>query len=217
MREMGQQPKTILVTSSVPNDGKSLTSANFAIVLANSGSRVLLVDADLRKGGLHKRFGLESEPGLSEVLSKGLNWQEAVKSTEVPKLSVLPRGSGTQNSSELFIAPPTAQFLKEVAAQFDYVILDTAPVMAADDVTSLAPHIDGVLFVVRAEQTSARVARAALDLLYQRQVNVLGIVFNAVHPRSGDYYYYYKYDDYYRSYPGKGGKEKGKRHSGKGE
>ncbi len=206
MREMGQQPKTILVTSSVPNDGKSLTSANFAIVLAYSGSRVLLVDADLRKGGLHHRFKLEAEPGLSEVLSKGLSWQEAVRPTQVPKLSFLPRGDATQSSSELFISQTTEQFLKEASAQFDYVIINTAPVMAADDVTSLAPHIDGVLFVIRAEQTSARVARAALDLLYQRQVNVLGLVFNAVHPRSGDYYYYYKYEDYYRSYPSKGGK-----------
>ena len=84
------------------------------------------------------------------------------------------------------------------------VLLISAPVMAADDVTSLAPRIDGVVFVVRSEHTSARVAHAALQLLYQRQVRVLGVVFNAVRPRSGDYYYYYKYKDYYKSYPGGG-------------
>src|SRR6266571_1931368 len=76
-----------------------------------------------------------------------------------------------------------------------------SPVMAADDVTSLAPHLDGVLFVVRAECTSARIARAALDLLYQRQVPVLVLEFNAVRPGRGDYYYYHKYKDYYPTHP----------------
>jgi polysaccharide biosynthesis transport protein len=213
MKEMGQHPKTLLVTSTVPNDGKSLTSANFAVILAHSGSRVLLVDADLRKGGQHHRFGVEPEPGLCEVLSQGLKWQEVVKPTETPNLFLLPRGCATQKSSELFISKATAGFLKEVAAQYDYVIIDTAPVMAADDVTSLAPHIDGVLFVIRAEQTSARVARAALDLLYQRQVNVLGLVLNSVHPRRGDYYYYYKYEDYYHAYPATKGEQEKRRRS----
>src|SRR5882724_1613571 len=115
-------------------------------------------------------------------------------------LFLLARGATTQRSSEYFISESTQKFLKEAEAQYDYVILDTAPVMAADDVTSLAPHVDGVLFVIRAEYTSARVARAALELLYQRQVTVLGLVFNAVRPSSGDYYYY-KYKDYYHSYP----------------
>ena len=80
--------------------------------------------------------------------------------------------------------------------------------MAADDVTSLAPHLDGVLFVIRAEYTSARVARAALELLYQRQVRVLGLLFNAVRPGTGDYYYYHKYKDYYHRYPSTGTGEK---------
>ena len=81
--------------------------------------------------------------------------------------------------------------------------MDTVPVMAADDVTSLAPHVDGVLFVIRAVYTSARIARVALDALYHRQIRVLGLVFNAVPPRTKDYYYY-KYRDYYNAYPTKG-------------
>jgi len=201
MAESGQRPRTLLVTSSILNEGKSITSANLAIAIANSGSRVLLVDGDLRKGVLHTRFEVKSEPGLSEVLAKGFNWMEAVLSTSVPNLWVLPRGAYTQASSELFISKPTQEFLREAAAGYDYVLLDTAPVMAADDVTSLAPHMDGALFVIRAEHTSARVARAALELLYQRQVRVLGLVFNAVRPSGADYYYYYKYKDYYHTYP----------------
>jgi len=208
MAEAGQRPKTILVTSSVPNDGKSFTTANLAITMAGAGSRVLLVDADLRKGALHQRFDIPAEPGLSEVLSRGLSWETAVQATPVSNLSILPRGSFTPNSSELFISEATKRFLQEAVAKYDYVLLDTVPVMAADDVTSLAPHVDGVLFVVRALYTSARVARAALESLYQRQVRVLGLIFNAVPPSSIDYYYY-KYRDYYRPYPTAGAGTKG--------
>ncbi|PYJ00353.1 MAG: hypothetical protein DME25_20935, partial [Verrucomicrobia bacterium] len=201
MVKASERPRTLLVTSSEPNEGKSLTSANLAITMANSGSRVLLVDADLRKGVLHTLFGLPSGPGLSEALSQGLNWSEAVQATRTPNLFLLPRGAITHKSSEFFIGEVTERFLRDAAAKYDYVMIDTAPVMAADDVTSLAPHLDGVLFVIRAERTSARVGRAALELLYHRQVSVLGLVFNGVRPSSVDYYYYYKYKDYYKAYP----------------
>ena len=210
MAEAGERPKTLLVTSSVPDEGKSLTSANLAITLANTGSRVLLADADLRKGVLHDRFGLPGGPGLSEALSQGLNWAEAVQATKFANLFLLARGAVTDRSSEFFTGEVTQNFLRTAAAEYDYVVVDTAPVMAADDVASLAPHVDGVLFVIRAEHTSARVARAALELLYHRQVRVLGLVFNAVRPTSSDYYYY-KYRDYYKVYPTAGQAQGGKR------
>ncbi len=201
MVEVGERPKTILVTSSVPNDGKSVTATNLAITMANAGSRVLLVDADLRKGAVHHLFGVQAEPGLSEVLSKGAHWEAAVHPTKISNLFVLPAGTFTVRSSELFVSEATRRFIQDAAAKYDYVILDTVPVMAADDVTSLAPQVDGVIFVIRAVFTSARVARASLESLYQRQVRVLGLVFNAVRPSSADYYYYYKYKDYYRPHP----------------
>jgi succinoglycan biosynthesis transport protein ExoP len=197
MFEPGKRPKTILVTSSVPNDGKSVTSSNLAITLANAGSRVLLVDADLRKGSQHSRFEVESGPGLTEVLSEGKKWTDLVRETKIAHLFILPRGASTQRSGELFLSGPLDVMLKEAAAQYDFVIVDTAPVMAADDVTSLAPHLDGVLFVIRAEHTSARIAHAALDSLYHRQVRILGLVFNSIRTSSLDYYHYYKYKDYY--------------------
>jgi capsular exopolysaccharide synthesis family protein len=199
-----KRPKTLLLTSSVPNDGKSVTASNLAITVASSGSRVLLVDADLRKGVLHHRFALPSGPGLCEVLSKEQNWKDAVVQTRYPNLWLMRRGAVSHQSSEFFLSPTMDKFIEEISAAYDFVIFDTAPVMAADDVTSLAPQVDGVVFVVRADHTSARVAQAALQLLYQRQVRVLGMVFNAVRPRSGDYYYYYKYKDYYKAYPDSG-------------
>ena len=200
MAEEGERPKAMLVTSSVPNDGKSVTAANLAITLASAGSRVLLVDADMRKGRLHRLFDVPSEPGLSEVLAKGVAWETTLYATKFPHLSILPSGAFTVKSSELFIADATKKFLQAATAQYDYVIIDTAPVMAADDVTTLAPQVDGVLFVIRAGYTSARVARASLEALYQRQARVLGLVFNAIRHGSVDYYYY-RYKDYYTPRP----------------
>ena len=193
------RPRTLLVTSSVPGDGKSLTATNLAITMAMGGSRVLLVDADLRKGNLHSRLNLENNGGFTQVFLQNTDWRQAVQQTALKNLSLLPRGATTQRSSEFFIGPVMEKFLQESNKEYDYVLIDTAPVMAADDVTSLAPRVDGVIFVVRAEYTSARVAHAALNMLYQRKANVLGLVFNSVHVSTGDYYYYYRYQDYHKA------------------
>jgi capsular exopolysaccharide synthesis family protein len=158
---------------------------------------VALIDGDLRKGVLHRKFKVEASPGLSEILQRQTDWRKAIQPTNMANLSLISCGATTQRSSELFLQPSTPALLREIAQEFDYVIIDSAPVMAADDVTSLAPAAQGVIFVIRAQHTSARVARAALDLLYQRNVNVLGVVFNAVNPNIGEYYYYSRYKSYY--------------------
>lgn len=192
------RPRTLLITSSVPGDGKSMTATNLAITMATGGSRVLIVDADLRKGTLHGRFNIPNETGFSEVFLGGTDWRAAVKKTIYPNLHLLPRGATTQRSSEFFIGSVMEKFLKESAQEYDYVLIDTAPVMAADDVTSLAPRVDGVIFVIRAEYTSSRVAHASLNMLYQRKAKVLGLVFNSVHVSTGGYYAYYRYQDYHK-------------------
>jgi capsular exopolysaccharide synthesis family protein len=194
-------PKTLLVTSSVPNEGKSLTSANLALTMANAGSRVLLVDADMCKGALHERFHLPSKPGLSQVLTQRVHWEEAVQPTQFPNLFLLPQGGPLPKGCDLFLNEAAERFLRDVAAKYDFVILDTVPVMAEEgDVTRLAPHVEGVLFVIRAEFTSACVAHAALDILYQSKVRVLGLLFNSARSRFEDYYYY-RQRDYYTKYP----------------
>ena len=192
------RPRTLLITSSVPGDGKSMTATNLAITMATGGSRVLIVDADLRKGTLHGRFNIPNETGFSEVFLGGTDWRSAVKETIYPNLHLLPRGATTQRSSEFSIGSAMEKFLKESAQEYDYVLIDTAPVMAADDVTSLAPRVDGVIFVIRAEYTSSRVAHASLNMLYQRKAKVLGLVFNSVHVSTGGYYAYYRYQDYHK-------------------
>lgn len=192
--------KSIVITSACPNDGKSLTSANFAITLAQGGARVLLIDADLRRGVLHKLFFLDADqPGLSEVLAGQCEWEQAVVRSSTPNLSVLPRGKIKRHAGNAFAA--SGAMLKKIEAEYDYFIFDSAPVMVADDVLSLAPHMDGLILVVRAGVTSARMTQAALNHLRQRHVNVIGLAFNAVSAKAGDNYQY-RYPEYYSESPG---------------
>ena len=107
----------------------------------------------------------------------------------------MPRGNYPSSPGELLLGGADA-LIKEIYQHFDFILFDSAPVLAADDTASLAPKVDGTLFVIRAGYTSARLGRNALDLLYQRQVNVMGIVFNAVETNSREYYYF-KYPEYY--------------------
>jgi succinoglycan biosynthesis transport protein ExoP len=192
----GPRPKTILVTSAVPNEGKSTIAANLAITMALSGAPTLLIDADLRRGALREAFGISSKIGFSEVLKQEVNWQEVIVPTFYPSLFVLPRGKTSAQPSEHLLRDSTDAILKEMYNFYDYIIIDSPPVLAADDTTSFAPKIDATLFVVRLSYTSARLVRKGLELLYDRQVNVPGIILNFVDTSLPEYYYY-QYSEYY--------------------
>jgi polysaccharide biosynthesis transport protein len=194
----GPRPKTLLVTSSVPNEGKSTISSNLAITLALSGARTLLIDGDLRRGALREAFGISSKIGFAEVLKQEVNWQEVVVPTSYPSLFLLPRGATLGQPSEHLLRESTDQLLKEMYSHYDYIIIDSSPVLAADDSTSLAPKIDATLFVVRLSYTSARLTRKSLELLYNRQVNVAGVILNYVDTSLPEYYYY-QYSEYYNT------------------
>jgi len=194
----GAHPRSLLVTSALPNEGKSTVSANLARSMAFAGSKVLLVDADLRRGRVHEQFGVPRGPGLSEMLRYKGQPREYIVPTDLPTLFVITSGETTNASTELFLASHFNDTLRELTSAYDYVIIDSPPVFAADDATTLAPKTDGVLFVVRGRFTGARAAQRALDLLYQRQARVLGLVFNRANARAGSYYYY-KYSEYYHS------------------
>src|SRR5438270_8103674 len=176
----GPRPKTILVTSAVPNEGKSTVSANLAIALALSGARTLLIDGDLRRGALREQFAIDSCLGFSEVLQQEVPWQEVVMPTAYLSLFLLTRGRTLSQPSEHLLRESTDQFLKEIYHQYDYIIIDSSPVLAADDTTSLAPKIDATLLVIRLSHTSARLTKKALESLYSRQVNVPGIILSYV-------------------------------------
>ena len=194
----GPRPKTLLITSSVPNEGKSTVASNLAITMALSGARTLLIDGDLRRGALRESFGVSSKIGFSEVLKQEVNWQEVVVPTSYPNLFLMPRGKTLGQPSEHLLRETTDVLLREVYNHYDYIIIDSSPVLAADDSTSLAPKIDATLFVVRLSYTSARLTRKSLELLYNRQVNVPGVILNYVDTSLPEYYYY-QYSEYYNT------------------
>jgi polysaccharide biosynthesis transport protein len=192
----GPRPKSFLVTSAVPNEGKSTVSANLAITMALSGARTLLIDCDLRRGALRETFGITSRIGFSEVLKQEVNWREVVVPTAYPTLFVIPRGKTLSQPSEHLLRESTDTLLREIYDHYDYIIIDSSPVLAADDTTSLAPKIDATLFVVRLSYTSARLIKKAMESLYNRQVNVPGVILNFVDTSLPEYYYY-QYSEYY--------------------
>ncbi len=188
--------KTVLVTSAIPGEGKSTCASNLGVTMALAGARVLLVDADLRRGDLASLFDVDGRIGLSSVLREEMPWQKATKVTSYPTLTLLPRGPVTNQSGELLLVPLLDTLLAEWKNVFDLVIFNTAPILATDDTPTIAPTFDGTLMVIRAQFTSARLVHNSLNALYQRQVNVLGIILNCIDSQMPDYYYY-RYPKYY--------------------
>jgi len=190
----GARPKTLLITSATPGEGKTTLASNLAISMAFSGARTLLIDADLRRGKLHELFGVgEQQQGFSKVLQQRVEWKDAIAPTSTPNLFLLPRGRTLEHPGEHFLGKVTDRFLQEIYGQFEYIIFDSAPVMAADDTLSLAPKIDGTIFVMRFSASSARASRKSLELLAQRQINTLGVVCNDVKLSESEYGYGYYY------------------------
>jgi succinoglycan biosynthesis transport protein ExoP len=192
----GKAPKTILCTSAVPNEGKTTVTSNLAVTMALAGARVLLADCDLRRGGVSELFKLPATPGLSEALRGKLHWRDAVQETSIRNLDLLARGDVFDQTSEMLLSKTAEEMLKEMGDEYDYVIFDTAPVLVADDTASFAPKLDTVLFIVRMSSTMARLTGKALDLLYERQVNVGGVILNRSSSNLKEYTYY-NYASYY--------------------
>ena len=188
--------KTLIVTSAIPNEGKSTVASNLAVTMAASGARVLLVDADLRRGDIAELFNLQARMGLTNILRGEARWKDAVHSTKYPSLSIITRGPVTNQSGELLLRPAMLSILDEFKEAYDLTIFNTAPILATDDTPTLAPNFDGSLMVVRAGFTSAHLTKNALNALYQRQVNVLGLILNAIDADMPDYHYY-RYPKYY--------------------
>ncbi|HEY1662531.1 MAG TPA: polysaccharide biosynthesis tyrosine autokinase [Verrucomicrobiae bacterium] len=194
----GARPKLVLITSAVPNEGKSTIASNLAFTLALGGARVLLMDADLRKGRLHDILGVPSNPGLAELLLQPGDLDKFILATPMSNLSFIPRGRGQRNPGDLFLSPVFDDILARLRERYDYVIIDSCPVFAADDATTLAPKVDGTLFVVRSRFSRANIVKEALEMLYQRQANILGLILNRTDATDRSYHYY-KYSEYHTS------------------
>jgi succinoglycan biosynthesis transport protein ExoP len=189
-------PKSILVTSAIPGEGKSTVSCNLAIAFALAGARTLLVDADLRRGGVHEKFDAANESGMAEILRDSIPWSELVRPTSIHNLSIITRGGSLPSPSEHFLAPVCDRFLQDALEEYDQVIVDSAPVMVAEDTPSLARKIDGVIVVTRFSLSSSRLTRRTLERLGERQANVLGLVLNDLHASMPEYSHYH-YGSYY--------------------
>jgi len=197
----GEKPKTLLITSAHPNEGKSTVAVNLAITMALAQVRVLLVDADLRRGTLHRVFNRDCDPGLSDLLLGRVPAEKCILPTSVPNLDLATRGTSVPNPGEIFLNVRLDQFLRDIYGSYDCVVFDSSPVLAADDTTSLAPKLDAAMIIVRFSYSSTRLSRKAIELLRDRQANVIGLVCNDV-SQAHQEYYHYKYPQYYGSQAG---------------
>jgi capsular exopolysaccharide synthesis family protein len=194
----GGPPHTIVFTSPIPQDGKTMTSVNMAIVLAQQGKKVLLVDADLRRPSLHLSFDLRQQPGLSNVLSGNAEARIATVPTGQRNLFVVPAGALPPQPSELLSSSLMEELLAQWRDEYDHVIIDSPPVLSVTDAVLLAVRADAVLLVVRSGQTTSGAVRRACDLLLHVKCNLLGVVLNAADLASfGDYYSGSRYSAYY--------------------
>src|SRR5579864_5062204 len=196
----GAPPKVILVTSALPQEGKTTISANSALVLAQRGGRVLLIDADLRRPGIDRLFGFRSRGGLSTLISGGDRVEDVIiPFTDVPNLWILPAGPIPPQPAELLGSTVMKDYIARWRTEFDHVIIDTPPCLSVTDAVILSPEADQVILVARAGKTTKLALRRACELLLQVKARVMGIVLNALSLDSAESYYYYggRYSKHY--------------------
>ncbi len=189
--------RVIGFTSAVPKEGKTTTCLNMAVSLAQAGLRVLLVDADMRRGELHKFFGLEGGRGLADVLAGQTKPEAVIQRTGIPNLDLVATGPFPSNPAELVLRGEFKAFLDYARRSYDRVLLDCPPVMAVSESSTLAAIADGTVMIVWAGQTSRKLSQLALNIILQRGANVLGCVLNNLEFGRVGYYYYSTYYGYY--------------------
>jgi capsular exopolysaccharide synthesis family protein len=201
LSNLGAPPKVIMVTSALPQEGKTTTSMNSAVVLAQKGVRVLLIDADLRRPSIHKNLGIGPHSGLSNVLTGSATLEQAIIRTSIlPNLDVLAAGTPPPNPAELLASANMRELLTKLREMYDHIVIDTPPSLSVTDAVVLSPRADAVVLVIRSGQTTKNALRRARDILMQVNAKVVGVLLNAVDLRSPDYYYYYEYQGKYAAY-----------------
>jgi capsular exopolysaccharide synthesis family protein len=181
----GEGHQVIQVTSPTTGDGKSTTAANLAVSIAQSGKRVLLVDADMRKPRQHKIFGMEAQTGLSLLVVGEVGVEAAVQASGVPNLSVLPAGPTPPNPAELLTSPRFKEVLDQLRGLYDIVVVDTPPLLAVTDPSVVAPRVDSVLLTIRLSKNARSEAERARQILVGLGATILGVVVNGIDPRAG--------------------------------
>ncbi|HEY3875185.1 MAG TPA: polysaccharide biosynthesis tyrosine autokinase [Candidatus Kapabacteria bacterium] len=190
--------QVLALSSSAPQEGKSTTSANLAIVMSQMGKKTLIIDADLRRPVQHSAFSVPREPGLTNLLFDRSSFEEAIKPTEVPNLWVLPCGIIPPNPAELLGSNRMHQLIDRLREEFDFILLDTPPVVAVTDALLLGHVSDATVLIARAGQSRIDAVLRAMDAVERSGANLLGVVLNDFNPASsyGSYYKYYQYYQY---------------------
>ena len=191
--------KTLVITSAGPEEGKSTIACNLAAVMAMTGDRVILIDADLRRPSLHNHFNLDNVRGLSDLLIGDADTDEIpAQDTKLERLKVMTSGPVPPNPSELLTTGKVDKVLKRLKAEFDTIIIDSSPILTVTDSLILAAKVDGTVLVFLANKTAKRAGQRIRQLLKNAGVNTLGAILNKVPLKSGGYggYYYYSYKYY---------------------
>jgi capsular exopolysaccharide synthesis family protein len=197
----GEGTKIMTVTSAQPLEGKTTVAANIAMALAYGGARVLIVDADMRRPGLHRPLRLTNERGLSQVLVGQARVRDVIQRTVDPNLLAITAGHPPPNPSELLASERMKTLLTNLAhGPFDWIIIDTPPVLAVTDAVILAPMVSGVTFVIGAEMTRRRLAERAVETIMQSHPNFAAVVLNRVDFQRNKYYYSRYYGSQYKNY-----------------
>jgi len=189
--------KTLLITSPIPEAGKSSISVNLALSIAQNGNKVILVDADLRKPVIHKIFEGDNKPGLTNILIEDKKIKEVIREASDinPNLYYIPSGPIPPNPSELLGSNKMKGVLTDLKEQADFILFDSPPVIAVTDALVLANQVDGVMLVLDAGGVTREIAMQAKLLLEKAKAKILGTVLNKINVESEGYYYYYYYGD----------------------
>lgn len=193
-------PRTMLVTSSHPAEGKTTIVANTAISLAQTGARVLVLDADMRRPRCHKILSVRNDIGLSTFLSRDVKLDNIVQQHEIPNLCVIPAGPVPPNPAELLSSIKLRILVSELQDRFDHIVIDSPPVIHVTDALIISPYVDGVIIVVKSGQTPREAVLRAKQALYDVNAKIFGVVLNNVDLNTEGYYYDYKYSYYHNNY-----------------
>lgn len=187
--------KTIVVTSSIPGEGKSTISGNLAITLSQSGARVLLIDCDLRKPSIHKKFRVVNDLGLTDILVDKCSLKDVIKKID-EYLFMITAGTIPPNPSEIVGSNSMEDLIKELSLSFDYIVMDTPPVIPVTDPLLLAAKSDATIIVVRARKTKEKIIRQTYDELIKVNSNIIGSILNDSETKTNNSYYeYYAEED----------------------
>jgi capsular exopolysaccharide synthesis family protein len=200
LSDFDRRLRSILFTSATPGEGKSTTALHLAVAHAQQGKRTLLIDADLRRPTIHKRFDSAVTLGLSNVLTGECTWEQAVfGAPQIESLDILPAGPSSRRAADL-IGSRIADILDEAVDTYDLVIIDAPPLLGFAEPMQLAISVDGVVIVAVAGETNRKAINAVMSTLRRLKANVVGLVLNRTSKDTGGgYYYYYHYDKYYTS------------------